>query len=104
MDTSLDLTSYFHSRAIALGTNVTRYSNPEVDRLIDHAMSQPDVALGRQDLDRIQEILHRDQPYTFLWESERLCGFDRRLHGVKPSMAFSFYDLEDWWVEPTLEH
>jgi len=104
MDTSLDLTSYFHSRAIALGTNVTRYSNPEVDRLIDHAMSQPDVALGRQDLDRIQEILHRDQPYTYLWESERLSGLDQRLHDVRPSMLLSFYDLEDWWVEPTLEH
>ncbi|HEY6320662.1 MAG TPA: ABC transporter substrate-binding protein [Thermoanaerobaculia bacterium] len=104
MDTSLDLTSYFHSRGIASGTNVTRYSNPEVDRLIDHAMSQPEIALARQDLDRIQEILHRDQPYTYLWESERLSGLDRRLHGVKPSMLYSFYDLKDWWVEPTLKH
>lgn len=104
MDTSLDLTSYFHSRAIALSTNFTRYSNPEVDRLIDHAMSQPDIALARQDLDRIQEILHRDQPYTYLWESDRLSALDRRLHDVKPSMLLSFYDLKDWWVEPTLKH
>jgi peptide/nickel transport system substrate-binding protein len=104
MDTSLDLTAYFHSRGIALGTNVTRYANPEVDRLIDHAMSQPDIALARQDLDRLQEILHRDQPYTYLWESERLSGLDRRLHGVKPGMLYSFYDLKDWWVEPTLKH
>jgi peptide/nickel transport system substrate-binding protein len=104
MDTSLDLTSYFHSHGIALGTNVTRYSNPEVDRLIDHAMSQPDIALARQDLDRIQEILHRDQPYTYLWESDRVSGLDRRLHDVRPSMVLSFYDLEDWWVEPTLKH
>jgi peptide/nickel transport system substrate-binding protein len=100
MDTSLDLTAFFHSRAIALGTNNTRYSNPEVDRLIDHAMSLPDIALARPDLDRIQEIVHRDQPYTFLWESQRVSGFDRRLHGVEPSMLFSFHNLEDWWVEP----
>ena len=104
MDTSLDLSAYFHSRAIADHTNVTRYSNPEVDRLIDHGMSLPDIALARADLDRIQEILHRDQPYTYLWESERVSGLDRRLHGVEPSMLFSFYNLPDWWVEPALEH
>jgi len=99
MDTSLDLTTPFHSREIG-STNVTRYANPEVDRLIDHAMSLPDIGLARQDLDRIQEILHRDQPYTYLWESQRLSAIRRRLHGVKPSMLFSFYDLKDWWIEP----
>ncbi|HYL04515.1 MAG TPA: ABC transporter substrate-binding protein, partial [Thermoanaerobaculia bacterium] len=100
MDTSLDLTTPFHSREIG-STNLTHYSNPEVDRLIDHAMSQPDIALARPDLDRIQEILHHDQPYTFLWESQRLSGLNRRLHGVEPSMLYSFYDLKDWWVEPS---
>ncbi|MBV8202987.1 MAG: hypothetical protein JOZ15_20405 [Acidobacteria bacterium] len=100
MDTSLDLTTPFHSREIG-SSNLTRYSNPEVDRLIDHSMSQPDIALARPDLDRIQEILHREQPYTFLWESQRLSGVDRRLHGVAPSMLYSFYDLKDWWVEPS---
>jgi peptide/nickel transport system substrate-binding protein len=104
MDTSLDLSAFFHSRAIADHTNITRYSNPEVDRLIDRAMSQPDIALARPDLDRLQEILHHDQPYTYLWESQRVSGLDRRLHGVEPSMLFSFYNLLDWWVEPTLKH
>jgi peptide/nickel transport system substrate-binding protein len=100
MDTSLDLTTPFHSREIG-STNLTRYSNPEVDRLIDHAMSQVDLAQATPDLDRIQEILHRDQPYTFLWESDRLSGLNRRLHGVEPSMLYSFYDLKDWWIEPS---
>ncbi len=101
MDTSLDLTNPFHSRSIGPdGTNLTRYSNPEVDRLIDHAMSLPDIALARPDLDRIQEILQRDQPYTFLWDSQRVSAFDRRLHGVQPSPLFSFVTLRNWWVEP----
>jgi peptide/nickel transport system substrate-binding protein len=100
-DTSLDLSANFHSREIGVGgTNFARYSNPEVDRLIDHSMSLPDVALAKPDLDRIQEILVRDQPYTFLWESQRLSAFDRRLHGVQPSALFSLYTLKDWWLEP----
>jgi len=101
MDTSLDLSAEFHSRSIGSenGINITHYRNPEVDRLIDRAMSRPDIALAKPDLDRIQEILHRDQPYTFLWESRRLSVLDRRLHGARPSL-FSFYDLKDWWLEP----
>ena len=93
--------SPFHSREIGPnGTNHTHYSNPEVDRLIDHAMSLPDIALAQADLDRIQEILQRDQPYTFLWDSERLSAFSRRLHGVQPSPLFSFIALRNWWIEP----
>jgi peptide/nickel transport system substrate-binding protein len=99
MDTGLDLTAWFHSRSIG-ETNQTHYSNPEVDRLIDDAMSQPDIALAKPDLDRIQEILARDQPYTFLWESKRTSALDRRLHGVQPNPLYSFFDLRDWWIEP----
>lgn len=99
MDTSLDTSAFFHSRSLG-STNITRYSNPEVDRLIDRAMSQPDIALAKPDLDRIQEILHHDQPYTFLWESQRLFALNRRLHGVKPSLLFGLSDLKDWWLEP----
>jgi peptide/nickel transport system substrate-binding protein len=103
MDTSLDLSGFFSTRSIG-DTNSTHYSNPEIDRLIDHSMSLPDVSLAKPDLDRIQEILQRDQPYTFLWESERLCVFDRRLHGLKPGLVFAYYNLRDWWVEPKAVH
>lgn len=99
MDTGLDLTAWFHSRSIG-ETNQTRYANPEVDRLIDHSMSVPDIALAKPDLDRIQEILERDQPYTFLWESQRTSVLDRRLHGVRPNPLFSLYDLQQWWLAP----
>jgi peptide/nickel transport system substrate-binding protein len=102
VDTGLDLSPWFHSRAIG-ETNQTRYSNPEVDRLLDHAMSLPDIAMERQDLDRIQEIVQRDQPYSFLWESQRLSVHNRRLKGVQPNLLYSFYKLRDWWAEPPTE-
>ena len=100
MDTSLDLTGNFASPSIKEGSNYARYSNPEIDRLITQAMARPDIVDSRADLLRIQEILYRDQPYTLLWESQRLNGINRRLHGAKPNVLFSFFHLEDWWVEP----
>jgi peptide/nickel transport system substrate-binding protein len=98
IDTSLDLTSLFHSKSIGSG-NGPRYKNPEVDRLIERAMSRPDIVDSSADLQRIQEILHRDQPYTFLWESKRLNGFNRRVQGANPNLLSSLFHLEDWWVE-----
>ncbi len=71
LDTSLDLTGNFHSRSIGGdGANVMRYRNPEVDRLIVEAASQPELAAMKSQLDQVQQIIHRDQPVTFLWESQ----------------------------------
>ncbi len=101
MDTSLDLTSYFHTPTPdGDKRNVARYSNPEVDRLVEQAAAMTDLAAARPTLDRIQEIIHRDQPYTYLWESKRMPAINRRLHGVKPNMLFAFSSIKEWWIEP----
>lgn len=100
MDTSLDLTSLFHSRSITEANNLSRYRNPEVDRLIERALTYPEIGQARDDLYRLQEILHRDQPLTYLWESQRLQGASRRLRNIKANILFSFFDLEEWWMQP----
>ena len=100
MDTSLDLTNNFHSRSIGANGNVVRYRNPEVDRLIDTAAAQPDVLAERPYLNRIQQILHRDQPLTFLWESQRLTAINRRVHDARPAVNYTFFNLKEWWVTP----
>ncbi|HEX9940595.1 MAG TPA: ABC transporter substrate-binding protein [Thermoanaerobaculia bacterium] len=101
MDTSLDLRSTFHSEAMdENGNNTARYSNPEVDRLIELAASQPDMLSEKPYLDRIQQILHREQPFTFLWESQRLTAANKRVRNVKPTMVASFFNLKEWWIEP----
>lgn len=100
MDTSLDLTAYFHSKAIETGSNYPRYRNPEVDALIDRSVSYPDIRQAEADLHRIQQLVHQDLPYTFLWESQRLVGFNRRVQGAKPNLLFTLFNLEEWWVRP----
>lgn len=100
MDTSLDMRSNFHSLSIGSGANFPRFRNPEVDRLIEQAASQPDVLAARPYLDRIQQIVHREQPVTFLWESQRLTAVNKRVKDVKPTLAYSFANLKEWWVDP----
>lgn len=97
MDTSLDLTAQFGSGSVEEG-NFGAYKNPELDRLMAEAMSKADILDAKPLLDRIQQILHRDQPATFLWESQRLSAINRRIHGARPNVLFSLFNLEDWWV------
>lgn len=100
-DTSLDLTGNFHSSSIGGdGNNIVRYRNPEVDRLIVEAASQLELAAMKSQLDRIQQIIHRDQPVTFLWESKRLSAVNRRVKDARPSPNFSLFNLKEWWIEP----
>ncbi|MES1241141.1 MAG: ABC transporter substrate-binding protein [Acidobacteriota bacterium] len=99
MDTSLDMTAQFGSKSTEDG-NFGSYNNPEFDRLMVEAMSKPDIRDSKPILDRIQQILHRDQPVTFLWESQRLSVVNRRIHDVKPNVLFSLFNLEDWWAGP----
>jgi peptide/nickel transport system substrate-binding protein len=100
IDTSLDLRSNFHSESIAEGSNYPRYRNPEMDRLLEVAEAQPDLLAERPYLNQIQQIAHRDQPLTFLWESQRLTGVNKRVRNVHPTPTFAFFNLKEWWVEP----
>ena len=100
LDTSLDLKYAFHSESIDSGYNLGSYSDPEVDALIDEARRQLDPAEMGERLRRIQAILHRDQPYTFLWEPQRLVAVDRRLRDAQPNPLSPFFRLERWWLDP----
>lgn len=101
LDTSLDLTGNFHSSSIGVdGNNVMHYRNPEVDRLIVEAAAQPELAAMKAQLDQIQQLIHRDQPVTFLWESKRLSAVNRRVKDVRPTPNYAFFNLREWWIAP----
>lgn len=100
IDTSLDLAYAFHSDSIEGGYNFGGYANPEVDALIDRFNRAPDARAALPLLHRLQEILHREQPYTFLWEPQRLVVIDRALRDVEPDALSTFSNLRRWWLAP----
>lgn len=98
-DTGLDLRSNYHSASVGEG-NYMRYRSAEVDRLIDEVANAKELLDVKPQLFEIQRTIERDQPITLLWESQRLTAVNRRLHGVHPTPNFSFFALEEWWIEP----
>jgi peptide/nickel transport system substrate-binding protein len=98
--TTLDLEYAFHTRSITEGSNYGGYSSPEVDRLIAEVRAQRELADAGPLLHRLQQAIHRDQPFTFLWESQDLMGVANHVQDVHPNALSPLWNLKEWWVEP----
>ncbi len=81
-----DITQMFHSSQIKdNGDNFIHYVNPDIDKAIDEAKSTVDAAKRMPLWHKCHQILHEDQPYTFLLNQQYLYFFDKRIHNVKPA-------------------
>lgn len=71
-----------------------RYSNPQLDALLNDAASDPDIAARRADYDQAQQILARDLPSINLRYLDSVVVHNRRLTNVIPSPSGSYRFLE----------
>jgi peptide/nickel transport system substrate-binding protein len=91
--------SVWHSsKAKPGGLNVTGYRNAEVDALLEEARLSLDDAVRKPLYDRFQEILHAEQPYTFLYAPYALPVVAARFRGIEAAPAGIMYNLERWWT------
>lgn len=74
------------------------YSNPEVDRLIEKIDAAVDPRTVKAEFDRVQEILHEDQPVTFTYESQRIAGNRKRVKHLEPNALSFFFNMRNWEV------
>ena len=96
MDTSLNTDYFFHTRGIDEGYNWGGFSNRELDDVIDAIESAPSPAEAKPLFDRLQEILHEEQPLVFLYEGLRLCGARNELQDIQPNAINSFANIRHW--------
>ena len=97
--TKVDLKSVLHSDARENGYNFGLYSNPELDRLIEQAREEADVATAKDLWSRAQRIVAHDQPFTFLFEADRLHAVRKGLTGFHPTLRSALTGLEEWHWE-----
>lgn len=79
--------------------NFVGYKNAEVDRLIVEGRGTFDMAKRRDCYYRIQEIMAKDQPYTFLYVPDALPAVSSRIKGIEPAPAGIMHNLIKWYVE-----
>ncbi|MGK2906153.1 MAG: peptide-binding protein [Desulfuromonadales bacterium] len=78
--------------------NFVKYSNREVDELLEKGRRTFDQAERKQIYGRFQEILAEEQPYTFLYVGEALPAVAKRFRGIEPTPAGITYNFIKWWV------
>jgi peptide/nickel transport system substrate-binding protein len=86
----------FHSASIEGGYNSASYRAAEVDALIDRARAELVPARAAELWREVQERIARDQPYTFLFESDRLHAVRKGLRGFRPGPRSAYAGLEGW--------
>ncbi len=94
-----DVFDVWHSsRAVPGGLNFVGYKNPETDALLDKGRHTVDQAERKKIYDAFQEILHRDQPYLFLYTPYSLPILSSRFQNVAAAPAGITYNFIKWWV------
>jgi len=74
------------------GANRGRYSNAEVDRLIDIGRRETDLGKRRAAYQQIQRIVAEELPYVSLLYLDNVAVFNKRIHGMKlyPAGEYDF--------------
>ncbi len=83
--------------------NFISYANPEVDSLIDVARFSLDRTVRKKAYDRIQELLHQDAPYVFLFVPYALPVYDRRFSGPEVTASGVGHNFNHWYVPLELQ-
>lgn len=91
----------WHSSQAKDGSNYPGFVNAEADKLMEDARVEFDDAKRKVLNDRLQEILHEEQPYIFLYHRPGLVALDARFRGVvQHTMGI---DPREWWVPVAMQ-
>ncbi|MCE1274418.1 MAG: ABC transporter substrate-binding protein, partial [Chlorobiales bacterium] len=81
--------------------NFTGYRNPRIEQLSELAKTKMRPEEARPYWVEYQQILHRDQPVTFLYWITETHGFSKRIQGALLNISGTFYNIDDWKLKPS---
>ncbi len=94
-----DLYDVWHSsKAVPGGLNFTGFKNAELDDLLERGRRMLDQKRRKPLYDRLQEILHEEQPYCFLYVPMALPMVHERVMGIEPAPAGIKHNSIRWWI------
>ncbi len=91
----------WHSSQAEKGSNYVNFVSEEADRLIEQARTEFDQDKRIEMYRRFHEILHEEQPYSFMFCSKVLLAVDKRFRNV--TMYPLGPDTLEWWVPAAVQ-
>ncbi len=94
-----DIFDIFHSSRTGQGQyNFIEYRNAEVDSLLESARALFDEEERKKIYHKVHEIIHEEEPYTFLFFTDAMPILHRRFKGVSLTAQGIRYDFIRWTV------
>ena len=85
------------SNIVPKGLNFTSFNNPKIDVLFRKARSTFDLKRQRKYYFKIQSILAKESPYTFLYIPYAMPVVKKNVKGIKPAPAGIGYNIRKWY-------
>jgi len=98
VDLKFEPWAMFSTDAIDGQFNDGSYSNPGLDAVMDRANRTLDRDEAKPLWDEVQEVLHDEQPYTFLVVNTGRLGVSNRLEGVEADVRGYLVSVRHWWI------
>lgn len=87
---------FWHTSAIAHGSNYFAYSDPKADAIMEKAQHTLDAAKRHALYRELDRLIWKAQPVTFLYTSRDLALVARRVKGVR--MTPFWWQPQDMWI------
>ena len=88
---------FMGSNIVPKGLNFTSFNNPEIDVLFRKARSTFNLKRQRKYYFKIQNIISKEAPYTFLYIPYAMPVVKRSINGIKPAPAGIGYNIRKWY-------
>jgi len=98
-DTDPDQKTMWHTDSYGGGFNMNRYSNPELDEIIDAALQTVDQEERTGYYLEMQRILAEDVPAPILYFRQGTGCWNTRLHEFEWNDLDEKWNAEKWWVD-----
>ncbi|HEX5506738.1 MAG TPA: ABC transporter substrate-binding protein [Thermomicrobiales bacterium] len=96
--TDPDQTTMWATSAQEGGFNMNKYSNKEVDKLLEEGLSELDQAKRKQIYVQMQNIIEEDIPNNILFFPQTTVAVNKRVHNLNPNAINIRWNANTWWV------
>ena len=94
-----DQKTMYHTDSYGAGFNMNKYSNPELDEILDKGLQIIDQEERKQNYFEMQRIVAEDAGCPILYFRNTTTCWNKRLHERDPNANNTTWNAHLWWVE-----
>ena len=98
MDFRLDDRVLFHSEEIDGPAAWSGTQRPDIDDYLERLPLILDPDSAKSMWNEYQELLVDEQPFTFLYQRDRLAGVNKRVRGMVMDLRGDWVEVRNWWI------